>query len=163
MTPDSMGHALQQFLESFDGQSRIADDATHGVGVHRIVSRDREKNRAVRQDDMFASLTDLREAGLLQRSYGAEMRDAWNLRHTLKRNFNFPNQTGASGFGHRGQVLADRVPYVFQGFFFGAALRPAPRQARARDCKTFIGRMKHYLVSHAAHFIISRRFVGAIS
>src|SRR4051812_39873382 len=42
--------ALQQLAELIGRQSRVANDTTHGEGVHRVVSRDRDDPGTVRHD-----------------------------------------------------------------------------------------------------------------
>ncbi len=63
-----------------DGQTGIADETCHGVGIDRVVPRDREHADPVGHDDILA-LTNYVETGFLEGSNCVEMVDARELRH----------------------------------------------------------------------------------
>ncbi len=70
----------QEFPELFDGQSRIAHNASHSVSVHGIVSGNRKNPSAVAHDNVLSLVHDS-EANLLKCSHCTEMVDSGNLRH----------------------------------------------------------------------------------
>ena len=75
----------------------------------------------VRHDDVLA-LPGNKETSFFESLNRAEVRDSGNLRHTLRRDFHFP-QVPFTGqiFGHL-QVIADGVPNVRQRLLLGSAL-----------------------------------------
>jgi hypothetical protein len=90
------------------------------------MARDRHDPLAVAHDDVLALAHDL-EAGLLQRTHGVEMIDAWDLGQGSDDNFDFANILTAQLLINDGQVFANGVPYVFKRFALGGALGPATR------------------------------------
>ena len=71
---------LQESPEFLHRKAGIANDATHRLGIHGIVSRDGENADTVAHDDVLALSNDP-ETSLFQRPYRVLMVDAGDLRH----------------------------------------------------------------------------------
>ncbi len=63
------------------------------------------------------------------------------------RHFDFPYERIPGEVRDGKQVLPNRILNVVQGLCLGGTLRPAPRQARARNRKAFVRRHQHYSVA----------------
>jgi len=77
-------YPLQQILEFLNREARIANNASHGISINRIVPWDRKDSRAIRHDNVFALANDAK-VRLLQGSHGIKVIYAGNLAHGATR------------------------------------------------------------------------------
>jgi hypothetical protein len=94
------------------------------------------------------SLVDDSKAGLFQCSYGAKMVDARKFGHGSDRDFHFPHAVPLCDLVESFKVFTDCRLNVFNSFLFRLTLRPAARQARTRDAKSFLGFLQDNPVFH---------------
>jgi hypothetical protein len=113
-------------------EARVTNDAAESEGIDRIVARDRNDSRAVRHDDVLA-LPDDHEPSLLERAYGVEMIDAGDPGQDLNRYLDLANLLATKPLIDDSEISANGILDVLDGFCFGGALRPTPRQTRDRD------------------------------
>ena len=138
----------QQFLEFFDRQPCVTDNAGHCVGIYRIMARDGDEDASLGDDDVFRALAKHLKASFLQSSYCSEMGNTGEFRHALKSDFHFTHQGCCRGFRNGDQILASSILYIFQRFRLCRTLRPAARESWTRDRKAFLGRVEHNFISH---------------
>ena len=119
---------LQQFSESFDGETCVAHNTSHGVGIDRIVAGMVRKPLPLDITYVLGALSHDFKARLLQRPHGAQMRNAGNFGHASGLDFDFSYQGCAGGFSDGAQILANGVLNVVDRCLLGGSLRPAPRQ-----------------------------------
>jgi hypothetical protein len=71
---------LEQFAKLLDGESGVANDAAHGEGIDRVVTRNGKNALSIRHDDVF-SLPQNAKSSLLQSAYCVEMGNPWKFSH----------------------------------------------------------------------------------
>jgi hypothetical protein len=89
--------------------------------IHRVVPRNGHDPNSVRHNYVLALPGD-EKSGFFKSPNRAEVCNSWYLRHTLCRDFDFPQVWFAGQFLRHCQVIVNGVPYVRQRFLFGGAL-----------------------------------------
>ena len=150
----AMPDSSKQIAETVRRETRIADDAAHRNRVHGVVSGNRYDASSIGHNDML-SLPGDPEFSFFERPDGAHVRDSGYLRHPLRRDFHLTQVLFASESLSDVDVFPNRVLDVRESFFFGGTLRPASREARARDAISLFSQLQSYWVLHTSQFSAS--------
>ena len=146
----------QQFLELVNGQSCVARDLRHRVGVDWIVPGNLHGAHSVAQDDVFA-LANENESCLFQSAHGRKVPDAGKFRHVRSDADLFAINPGAKarfdlrlGF----EVFLDGDANVSQGFLLRRTLAAAARQIVTPHGEAFFGLHQGHMILHGLKNIV---------
>ena len=121
----SVEFGLEQIFELLDSQASIADDCRHRIRIDWIVAWNDDSQRAFGHEHMFTLSIDM-EARFLQRFNRAQMINAGQLRHQLRRDyFHFADFTTRIRFSVEIDVAANRVFDICKRVFYICTLRVA--------------------------------------
>jgi len=137
----------EEIAELLRGEARIPDDAAHRERVHRVMPWDGHDPSSVRHDDVL-TLPGSAEPSFFEGLDSPKVRDSRYFRHPLCGYFYLSQVLLAGKLPSDFEVFPDRVPDVCQCLLFGGPLRPAPREARARNAVSLFGLYQSDWVLH---------------
>ncbi len=144
--------ASEKLLELIDRQARVANDATHRLGIDRIVPWNRHESNTIAHDRVLGTGTHDAETGLLQRPDGLQVVDARQLGHRSDGDFDFSDLVLLQRLLNSCEILPDGILNVLERLLLGRPLRPASGKAWTRHAETLIALLQNNLVPHTHDF-----------
>ena len=153
LRPTTFVASSKQSAKLIRCHTRVASDAAHRVGVHRICSWNDQPRLAVRHHHVAALPNDA-IAKFLEHANGVLMADTGKFRHTSNHDVGFGYLEAFRFLGLRGEPFLDRFADVLQSFLARPALGMAAfERGAAHRNPVFVFNQCDPITRHASNVI----------